>query len=122
MHIIYYLVFLLVYFVERAWEADHKQYNGRRDLTQIPPLDPPFLLNLPFSQLPVPTPFSLRAMPPRRTVPKPLSEAAPVAVGQHNVNASRRPRTKPVGSSRTRSKVTSLGPLRALGSETYQLT
>ena len=38
MHVIYYLVFLLVYFMERTWEVDHKQYNGRRDLTQIPPL------------------------------------------------------------------------------------
>jgi len=54
--------------------------------------------------------------------PEPSPEAAPAAVGRHNVNASRRPRARPVGSSQTRSKVTFLGPLRALISETYQLT
>ena len=112
MDVIYFLVFFWFFLVECAWVADHKQYIGLRDSSpQIPrSLGSPFLLNppSPFSQSPLLTdpPFSLCAMAPPKTKrpPEPSS----------NAKASRRP----VRESRNRSKVTFLGPLRILGSET----
>jgi hypothetical protein len=67
-----------------------------------------------FSQSPILTPlFSLRAIGPCRTKQplKPSSVAAPAAVERVNVEgASRHSRACPIGSSRTRLKVTFMGP------------
>lgn len=109
---------------------DHEQESALRDLRpQIPHLvDFPFLFSPPFSQSSVPTvpSVSLHTMAPRKTKRsiELSSAAAPAAVGQLNVkdaSRSRRSDERPVASSRTRSKVTILGPLRILNLETYQL-
>ena len=110
MDVIYCLVFFFLWCL--SWSARLGSAGlGPRAIhwpSKFNPTDPPF------SQSPVLTDplFSLRAMAPKRALEPPSA-----AVGRSDAKASRRPKARPVGSSRTRSKVTFLGPLRTLSSD-----